>query len=88
MSWRRGVVPDRSSPLIPDSIRAKIEEIETEARVAGWTHERLWNAGFWDQPRGLAAVLEPDDEIAEVTADYIAILKVEKNILRFQRRMS
>ena len=88
VSWHQGVVPDISSPLIPDSIRAKIEEIEPEACVAGWTHERLWNASFWDQPRGLAAVLGEDDHLIEVTADYIAILKVEKNILRFQRRTS
>jgi hypothetical protein len=87
-SWRRDVVPDSHSPLIPDSIRAKIEEIEAEARVAGWTHERLWNTGFWDQPRGLAAVLGEDDQLVEVTADYIAILKTQKKILRFRRRTS
>jgi len=86
-TWRRGVVPDSSNPLIPDSIRAKIRAIETDARAKGWDPERLWNSNFWDQPRGRAAVLEPDDEIAEVTADYIAIL-MEKNILRFQRRTS
>ena len=31
--------------------------LEAEARGKGWTAELLWNAGFWDMPRGLAAVL-------------------------------
>jgi hypothetical protein len=34
---------------------------------------------------GLAAVLDPQDEIAEVTADYIAILKTKRGLLKFRR---
>jgi hypothetical protein len=46
-------------------------------RAKGWDQARLWSLKFWDQARGLTAVLEPDDEIAEVTANYIAILKTQ-----------
>src|ERR1700676_4504766 len=58
------------------------------ASGCGWPPELLYNSNFWDRPRGLAAILDANDEIAEVTADYIAILKVERNIVRFQRRTS
>ena len=57
----RGVAPDSRHPLICDAVRAKIEAIEGEARSKGWPTELLWNNAFWDLPRGLAAVLEPDD---------------------------
>jgi hypothetical protein len=33
----------------------------------------------------LAAVLDEGDEIAEVTADYISILKVKHDLLKFRR---
>jgi hypothetical protein len=87
-SWRRGVIPDVHDSHIPESIRAKISAIELEARALGWDPERLWNSNFWDSPRGLPAVMDEGDEIAEVTTDYIAILKTQRNILRFQRRTS
>ncbi len=87
-SRRRGITPNSRSPLIPDTIRAKIEAIEPEARRLGWPAELLWGSGFWSQPRGLAAVLGDDDEIVEVTADHIAILCLERNLLRFNRRAS
>jgi hypothetical protein len=38
--------------------------------------------------RGLAAVLDESDVIAEVTPDFIEIVKSKRSILRFQRRMS
>lgn len=85
-AWTRTITPDSRHPLIPPEVRAKIEAIETEARRLGWPPELLWNGGFyWDCPRGLAAVLEPEDEITEVTPDHIAILKVERDLVRFQR---
>jgi hypothetical protein len=83
--WRQGVTPN---PLIPDVVRAIIESIEADARAQGWPAELLWNAEFWGSPRGLAAVLEESDAIAEVTPDFIAIIKTERSILRFQRRVS
>lgn len=86
--WRRNVTPNSRSPITPDSIRATIVAIEAEARRLGWPPEQLWNANFWDAPRGLAAVLDDGDVIAEVNEDFIAILKVERHILRFQRRAS
>jgi hypothetical protein len=79
------MVPDSRSPLIPPAIREKIEAIETEARRLGWPPELLWNGGFWDLPRGLAAVLDPGDEIGDVTADCITILKTRRDLLRFPR---
>jgi hypothetical protein len=79
------VTPDSRTPLVASEIRAKIEAIETDARAKGWPAELLWNAGFWDSPRGLAAVLEVEDEIAEVRPDHIAILKTSHYLLRFQR---
>ena len=76
------------APLIPDGIRAKIAAIEAEARAKGWPAELLWNNVFWGSPRGLAAVLEPEDVIAEVTADYITILTHQRDIQRFPRRVA
>lgn len=80
-----GDVPDSRHPLILDEVRFKIEAIYAIARAKGWPAELLWNSGFWDSPRGLAAVLDPEDEIVEVAPDYIAILKVKRDLLRFRR---
>jgi hypothetical protein len=87
VSWRRdrSTPPNSRNPLVPDAIRAKIEAIEDEARQLGWEPERLWNSNFWDQPRGLAAIMDEGDEIAEVRADSIAVLKKERRLVRFQR---
>jgi len=84
-TWTRAVTPNSRAPLIPDAIREKIAAIEPTARNLGWPPELLWNASFWDSPRGLAAVLDVDDEIVEVAADYIAILKVKRDLLKFRR---
>jgi hypothetical protein len=86
--WRRDITPNSRGPIIPDPIRATIEAIESEARRLGWPAEQLWNANFWDGPRGLAAVLDDGHVIAEVNENFIAILKVERHVLRFQRRVS
>jgi len=82
---RQPITPDSRHPLIADAIRAKIEAIETEARRLGWPAELLWNAGFWDRPRGLAAVLDAHDEITDVRPDYIEILRTKRDLLRFCR---
>jgi hypothetical protein len=79
------VIPDSRSPLISREVRAKIEAIEAAARAKDWPAELLWNAGFWDAPRGLAAVLSRGDEIVEVTPDYIKILRCRRDILTFPR---
>ena len=76
------------NPLIDPEIRAKIEAIETDARTKGWPAELLWNNAFWDQPRGLAAVLEENDQIVEVTSASIKILKVKRDVLIFHRHVS
>jgi hypothetical protein len=83
----RAITPDSRSPIIPPEVRVKIENIEGEARAKGWPAELLYNANFWDSPRGLAAVLEEDDEIVEVSPDHIAILKVRRDLLRFRRHV-
>lgn len=88
LSWRRGVTPDSRVPLIPDAIRAKIEAIEPEAQRLGWPPELLWNSVFWGQPRGLAAVMDVDDEIVEVGPDEITILVCKKDLQKFRRRQS
>ena len=62
-----------------------IEAIEAETRAKGWPPELLWSSGYWDLPRGLAAVLDSEDEIVKVTPDYIAILKTRRDLLRFRR---
>ena len=86
--WTRATMPDSRNPLIPTEVRAKIESIEADARAKGWPPELLYNSNFWDYPRGPATILDTNDEITEVMADYIAILKLEKSLLRFQRRTS
>lgn len=76
----------RPEPAIPAEVEAEIRRIEAEALRLGWTRERLWGAQFWPiEERGLAAVLDPEDEIAEVTGEYIAILKARRDLLRFRR---
>ena len=81
----RTVTPNSRNPLVKPEVRAKIEAIEADARDKGWPAELLWNAGFWDCPRGVAAVLDAADEISEVTPEYIAILKTKSDLLKFRR---
>jgi hypothetical protein len=78
-------VPDSRNPLISPTIRAKIEAIEAEARRLGWPPELLYNNLFWSFPRGLAAVLDADDEITAVTPEVIDILRHKRDVLRFRR---
>jgi hypothetical protein len=86
--WNRSVTPDSRNPIIPREVRQKIEAIESDARAKGWPVELLYNVNFWDSPRGLAAVLDEDDQIVEVTPDQIAILKVRRDLLRFRRHVA
>jgi hypothetical protein len=87
-AWARDATADSRHPLISSEVRVKVEAIEIEARAKGWPAELLWNAGFWDRPRGLAAVLDAEDEIVEVAPDCIAILKVRRDVLRFRRHIT
>ena len=87
-TWTRQVTPDSRRPLIPPELRSKIAVIEAEARAKGWPPELLWNASFWDLPRGLAAVLDADDEIVEVTGEHITILKYHRDLLAFRRHIA
>jgi hypothetical protein len=82
---RRAPKPRPAKSAIPDDIRAKLTAIESRARALGWSHERLWNSGFWDSPRGLATCLEfADESVVEVGADFITI-RSGRNIQRFYR---
>jgi hypothetical protein len=84
----RDVMPDSRHPLIDPEVRAKIEAIEAEARAKGWPAELLWSRVYWDLPRGLAAVMDADDEIGDVTPDYIEIWKLRRDRQRFMRRVA
>jgi hypothetical protein len=84
----RSVTPDSRNPLVGSEVRNKIEAIEEEARTKGWPAELLWNAGYWNCPRGLAALLDPGDEIVEVTPYYIEILKTRHDVLKFRRHIA
>lgn len=86
--WRQGVTPNSRNPLISNAVRAVIEGIESDARAKGWPAELLWNSSFWDCPRGMASLLDDGDVIAEVTPDFITIVKTERSIVRFQRTVS
>jgi hypothetical protein len=86
--WHRETTPNSRGPLVPPAIREKIEAIESDARGKGWEAELLWNASFWDSPRGLACLLDEADEIVEVTAEEIVILKFKRDVQRFRRRAS
>jgi hypothetical protein len=90
VSWRRdpSVPPNSRLPLVPDAVRAIVEGIEADARAQGWPAELLWNSNFWDCPRGLATILDESDVIAEVTPEFIEIIKTKHSILRFPRRVS
>ena len=48
----------------------------------------LSNAGFWDRPRGLAAVLDDDDKIVEDTARSNRFLKLRRDPQTFPRYAS
>jgi hypothetical protein len=82
-----GITPDSRHPIIEPAVRAKLEAVEAEARAKGWPAELLWNAGFWDRPRGLAALLDADDEVVEVAPECIIILKTKRDLLRFRRHI-
>jgi hypothetical protein len=62
-AWTSRSTPDARRPLIPPAIRTLIEAIESEAVAKGWPKELLWGADFWGCPRGLASVIDIDDEI-------------------------
>jgi hypothetical protein len=51
----------------------KSETIEAEARQR--SAELLWSRVYRDLPRGLAAILDADDEIGEVISEYVEVLK-------------
>jgi TubC N-terminal docking domain len=75
---------------IEPAIAAELERIEGQALALGWSHERLWNSGFWyPWPRGLAAVMDAGDRIVEVTSDYMRVERPRANVmpllLRFWR---
>ncbi|MFZ0680771.1 hypothetical protein [Candidatus Binatus sp.] len=66
-------------PTIPAAIALEIKGIESQALALGWPRERLWSFAFWPhrggEPRGLASVMDPGDDVIEVTADFMLIEK-------------
>ncbi len=71
------------------AVATEIARVEDEALAAGWPVERLWGIKFWlGEERGLVLMLDPGDQIFEVTAEAIGILKRDRYIQRFYRRNS
>jgi hypothetical protein len=72
------LVPDtapssRMHPALHPRVAAEITRIEPQALALGWPAWRLWGAEFWPGPRGLAAILDPGDQLVEVVADHMTI---------------
>jgi hypothetical protein len=71
------------------TVGATILEVEEQALALGWNCERLWNSCFWphsvENPRGLASLLSPGDELSGVTGDFIVISKADGQQQRFMR---
>ena len=84
----RTIAPDSRHRLIEPAVRAKLEAIEPEAAPKDGPAELVWHSNFWDCPRGLAAVLDSGDEIVEVSAECITILKIKRDVLRFRRHVA
>lgn len=61
-----------------------VREVEEVAVLYGWSFERLYN-GFWQKPRGLAAVLENTDSIASIDENVCIIRTREGHTSRFFR---
>jgi len=67
--------PQTSHDQIESAVAAEIRRVEPQARSLGWSQWRLWESRFWPGPRGLAALMEPGDQIMEVTTEWIRIQK-------------
>jgi hypothetical protein len=63
------------------AITLRVKAIEAQARGSGWDSQELWDA-----PGGLAAELEPDDQILEVETEDITIVKSKFDLKRIFRR--
>jgi hypothetical protein len=63
----------------------KIEAVEAAARAMGWPPELLWNSGFWDCRAAWPRCSTLRTKSTKVTADYIAVLKTRRDLLRFRR---
>jgi hypothetical protein len=71
--------------IVPE-VKQELERIWPEAERLGWPQQRIWGASFWPAAgRGLAAVLEPEDRVVEVTNDFITIVKRDGTRSHFMR---
>ena len=66
-------------PIVIDKIRAR----EAEALALGWKNEELWETRFWNitpegNRPGLASGLRSNQEIGEITSQYIEIFRMDK----------
>ncbi len=79
--------------VVEKKIRARV----LDALAAGWTPEELWEERFWNidpvthrNCPGLAACMKPEEEIGEITPDYIELCREkpggERIILRFYKQ--
>lgn len=68
------------SPKVNPEIAARIRAREAEALAARWSWELLWGNRFWNigtdgkNRPGLAALLSSQDNIGEITENYIEII--------------
>lgn len=62
------------NPVVEEKIRARV----LDALAAGWELEELWESRFWPPPgcrRGLASCMRPEQEIGEITPEYIEVYR-------------
>jgi len=62
--------------LVKEKIRARV----LDALAAGWTPEELWEERFWNFTEkgnrpGLMACMRPEQDIGEITPEYIELYR-------------
>ena len=85
LASQRHAIPQMLHEQVEPPVAAEIRRVEDQARALGWPQWRLWESRFWPGPRGLAAVMEPGDQVMELTAEWIKIRKRDGIQQRFYR---
>lgn len=73
------------NPVVEEKIRARV----LDALAAGWELEELWETRFWPPPGirpGLAACMRPEQEIGEITPEYIEVYRDDRHRGRISQR--
>lgn len=53
----------------------KVRAVETEAVRLGWRTDALWQTTGLSSERGLVTLIHPDQEITEVTGEYVRLTR-------------